>query len=717
MTAPSYSEDRSGPHDAPIASCVDILLGHYQLPWRAADLTGGTGGALPDLAAAADALERAGFAPRLLPGDLRRLKADALPAIVRLANRAAFVLLAIYQDGRLDILEPGDHAIGQSTLGHCEGIGVAEILSAPRAADRARSQPATFDWFWTVVRRHRRLYGEAALCAVLVNICAVSIPLFTLALYDRIIPNGAMASLWALAIGIVLVIAFQSILSFLRGMLLEEAGGRVDARLGDQFVWRLLGIQLTARPKSAGALAAQLRDMESARETVTTNAVVAAIDAVFALIFVAIIYALAGAVALVSLASILLIVATGALFTRRLGDVSHRYQETNAARAAHISETAASLEAIKTLGAESWRLRAWSDVNATALAAGRKLRASSQVNAAVMSSLQQLHTILLLVVGTYEILHGAISMGGLIAASLLSSRAVASASGLANVLGRARQAQASRETLDAIMAAPLEARRGSLSAAQIVARGGVEFADVEFAYPGAHHPALTQISFKLAPGECAALVGRGGAGKSTIARLVAGLYEPARGAVSVGGVDVRQIPRIDLRRALGYVPQDPDIFQGTLYENLIVGAEAVDRDAVLAAAQTTGLHDFAAAHPDGYELAIEERGRNLPGGVRQAVSLTRALLLNPSIIVLDEPTNAMDTFAEQQLVQRLKPICASGKTVLVITHRAAVLDLATRVIVLDGGKIVSDGPRDIVLAPRAPTPASGLRQMQPAHAA
>lgn len=467
---------------AQIAQCINILLNHHKLPWRAGELLGDAGGPLTDLAAAADALQRAGFAPRILPPDLRRLKAEHLPAIVRLANGSVFVLLAMYDDGRLDILEPGHHTTAQSSLDHCDEIGVAELLSAPRAADRLPAQPATLDWFWTIVRRHRRLYGEAALCAVLVNVCAVSIPLFTLALYDRIIPNSAMASLWTLAIGIVLVIGFQSILSFLRGMLLEEAGARVDARLGDQLVWRLLGVQLAARPKAAGALAAQLRDMESARETVTTNAIVAGIDAVFALLFVVVIYALAGAVAFVSLASIVLIVTAGVLFTRRLGAISHRHQATNAVRAAHISETAASLEAIKTLGAENWRLRAWSDVNATALASARRMRATTQVNTAVTSSLQQLHTILLLVVGTYEVLYGTITMGGLIAASLLSSRAVASASGLATVLGRARQARASRETLDAIMAAPIEARRGSLSAAQVLARGGVEFSGVEFAY-------------------------------------------------------------------------------------------------------------------------------------------------------------------------------------------------------------------------------------------
>ncbi len=309
---------------------------------------------------------------------------------------------------------------------------------------------------------------------------------------------------------------------------------------------------------------------------------------------------------------------------------------------------------------------------------------------------QNLVSVLVVVVGVFKIASGDLTTGALIASSLLAARAMSPLSQVASLLVKIHQSTISLASLNKVMHLPLERPVGKTFLSRPELRGEIEFRNVAFAYPGHPHAALNGVSFRISPGERVGIIGRIGSGKSTLARLIAGLYQPTSGAILLDGTDLRQIDPTDLRRNLGYVPQDAFLFFGSVKDNIALSAPHADHRAILKAATIAGVDDFVKRHPDGFDMAVGEHGRFLSGGQREAVTIARALLFDPPILVMDEPTGAMDNSAENRLRERLEPVLAR-KTLLLITHRSSMLASVDRLIVVDGGRIVADGPKDKVL--------------------
>jgi ATP-binding cassette subfamily C protein LapB len=515
--------------------------------------------------------------------------------------------------------------------------------------------------------------------------------------YDRVVPNHAIETLWVLAVGVLTVFVFDFLLRNLRGYFVDSAGRMADVKLASRIFEQVLGLKMAARPASAGAFASNLREFESLRDFFTSATLVALVDLPFVLLFVAVVWLIGGPIALVPGIAIPVVIGVGLVLQLPLNRVVRRSFKDAAQKHGLLVESLNGLETIKAAGAEGRTQHDWERyVGATAGSAMHaRFLASLGINVSALA--QNLVTVGVVVFGVYRIADGDMTVGALVAATIITGRAMAPLAQVAGILTRYHQARAAYEALDQVMALPNERPADVRFLHRPQIHGGIAFQNVSFLYPGAQQPALEQVSFTIRPGERVGLIGRIGSGKTTIEKLVLGLYEPAQGAVLIDGTDLRQIDPADLRRHVGCLLQDVFLFHGTIRDNIALGAPFADDRAVLRAAQLAGVEEFVARHPQGFDLEVGERGERLSGGQRQAVALARALLLDPPILMLDEPTSAMDNDAENRLKQRLGEVL-DGRTLLLVTHRASLLSLVERLIVLDGGRLLADGPKDEVLA-------------------
>ena len=547
-------------------------------------------------------------------------------------------------------------------------------------------------WFWGTLAENAPLYRDVMLAAFLINVFALALPLFTMNVYDRVVPNNALETLWMLAAGVALLLVADVVLRTLRGYFIDLAGSRVDVRLSAYIMERVLGLRLEHRPLSAGSFASNLRSFETIRDFITSATVTAFIDLPFALIFLAVIGWIAWPMILPILFGMLVLVAYALTVHSKMHELSETTYRAGAMRNATLVESLVGLEAIKALGAESVMQRKWetSAQFLTRVAAQLRLLSTSTINGAMW--MQQFVNVVLVVVGVYLIGDKALTLGGLIACTMLASRAMAPIGQIAGLLTQYHNASTALQSLDGILQQPVE--RGA--DANFVTRqhftGDIEFKEVDFTYPGQDIAALRNVSLKIRAGERVAILGRVGSGKTTLEKLILGLYQPTSGAVLVDGIDLRQLDPAELRRNIGYVPQDVMLFFGSLRDNLTIASPAADDAAVLRAARVGGLLEFVNSHPRGFDMAVGERGESLSGGQRQAVAIARAAIDDPPILLMDEPTGSMDHSSEEEIKQRLREY-ASGKTLIVITHRTSLLELVDRIVVIDGGKVVADGPK------------------------
>jgi ATP-binding cassette, subfamily C, bacterial LapB len=531
---------------------------------------------------------------------------------------------------------------------------------------------------------------------VLINAFALASPLFIMNVYDRVVPNRAIETLWVLAFGALTVFLFDFLLRNLRGYFVDSAGKIADIKLAARIFEQVLGIRMAARPASAGAFANNLREFESLRDFFTSASLVTLVDLPFVMFFIAIVWLIGGPIAIVPTVAVPLVIAVGLILQMPLNRVVRRSFGEAAQKHGILVESISGLETIKSIGAEGRMQRDWEQyVGATARSATRaRFLSALGVNFAAFA--QNLVTVWVVIFGVYRIADGLMTVGALVACTIITGRAMAPLAQVAGLLTHYHQARAAYEALNQVMSLPSERPAQVRFVHRPELRGRVEFKNLTFSYPGQKFPALDDVSFAIGAGERVGLIGRIGSGKTTIEKLVLGLYEPERGAVLLDGTDLRQIDPADLRRNIGCVPQDVFLFHGTVRDNITLGAPFADDQAVLQAAQIAGVEDFLARHPLGFDLNVGERGESLSGGQRQAVAVARALLLDPPILLFDEPTSAMDNGAEVRLKQRLEAVLA-GRTLILVTHRASVLSLVERLIVLDAGRIVADGPRDEVL--------------------
>jgi ATP-binding cassette subfamily C protein LapB len=552
-------------------------------------------------------------------------------------------------------------------------------------------------WFWSVIAENRSLYRDVLLAAFLANLFALGMPIFIRIVYDRVISNNATDTLWMLAFGMLMVLVGDLSLRVLRGRFVDLASSRADIKLSAHIMERVLGVRLEQRPASAGSFASSLRSFESVRDFIGSATVIAFIDLPFALVFMAVIAWISPPMLiplLIGGAAMLLYAMAVQGRMHQLADTAHR---AGAQRNATLIEGLVGMETLKALNAESSIQRKWESSVALLARIGVQLRLLSTSATQGSAFVQQMISLAIVIVGVYMIAERELTIGGLIACTMLASRAMVPVGQVAGLLVQYHTASTALTSLDEIMRREVERPEGASFISRGTLRGAIEFREVGFTYPGQDTPALRKVSLTIQPGEHVAILGRVGSGKTTLERLILGLYRPTEGAVLIDGIDQRQLDPAELRRQIGYVQQDVVLFYGTLRDNLTMGAPLADDAAVVRAAEIAGLTELVNNHPRGFDMLVGERGESLSGGQRQGVAIGRAVINDPPILVLDEPTSSMDHSSEEELKRRLGAFCR-GKTLILVSHRVSLLDLVDRIIVMDGGCVVADGTKEHVVA-------------------
>ncbi|UCV04798.1 type I secretion system permease/ATPase [Dechloromonas denitrificans] len=692
-------------HHDPLLDCLVELTRIHGRPSTRAALVAGLplekGALTPSLFGRA--ASRAGLSAKLVRRALDRIDAVLLPAILLLKGEEACVLLGWDESGenaRLLFPETGQGSVLLSRAALASRYTGVAIFSRPHFRfDKRTPQVGEIKlrhWFWGALSDQWQVYRDVLGAALLINVMALAMPLFTMNVYDRVIPNRALETLWVLGLGVVLLIGIDMMLRSLRGYFIDLASARIDMQLSATIMERVLGVRMESRPAAVGAFAANLRSFESVRDFITSASVTAFIDLPFAFLFVFVIAIIAWQLVIPVLLAIVAVAIYAYILQHKMHELSETTYRAGALRNATLIESLTALETIKTQGAESVMQSKWEKSVAFVSRVNNQMRFLSAAATNGAMEIQQLVNVVVVIAGVYLIGDGRLSMGGLIACTMLTSRAVAPLGQMVGLLMQYHNAKVSLASLEQVMTRPVERPADAAFVHRPELKGNIEFRDVEFSYPNCSVTALKGFSCKIAAGEKVVVIGRIGSGKTTLQKLLLGLYQPTGGAVTIDGVDLRQLDPADLRRNIGYVAQDVTLFYGTLRDNIAIGAPYADDATILAAAEAAGLSDFVNRHPDGFEMMIGERGESLSGGQRQGVAIARALLMDPPILLLDEPTSAMDFSSEQQFKQRLKAT-AAHKTVLIVTHRNSLLDLSSRVIVVDDGRIVADGPRDQVI--------------------
>ncbi|MBT3622570.1 MAG: type I secretion system permease/ATPase [Gammaproteobacteria bacterium] len=552
------------------------------------------------------------------------------------------------------------------------------------------------DWFWSTIRKSRGLYAEVLVASLLINLFALVTPLFIMNVYDRVVPNHAIETLWVLASGIAIVFIFDLIMKSLRGYFIDAASKRADITLSAQTFNRVMDIKMSHRPNRVGSFANNLQEFDSFREFFTSTTLVALIDLPFVILFVLLIYLVGGVLAIVPLVAIPMIILAGLALQRPLhGIITETFKES-AAKHAMLIEVLASLDTVKGARAEGVMQKRWETFNAKLAKMGLRSRFLSMSIVNLAQLIQQTSTIAIVAVGVYAIIDGNLSVGGLIACTILTGRCLAPMGQVAGILTRYHHSIAAFNAIDRVMALPVERPAGKSFLHRPSIKGDIEFKEVTFNYRDQQISALSNISFKITEGEKVAIIGRTGSGKTTLQKLIMDYYEPDAGAILVSGTDINQIDPTDLRRNMSYVPQEISLFSGTVRENIVLGTPLATDEAVLEAARVAGILDFLNTHPEGFDLEVGERGERLSGGQRQGIAIARAVINRAPILVLDEPTASIDNTAEMLFLKHFFEY-AKNRTLLLVTHKTSMLSLVDRLIVLNDGKIIADGPRDEVL--------------------
>ena len=647
------------------------------------------------------AAARAGLQGRVLARELDAISALNLPVLLLLNDGRSAVLQRWGEDGRALILpcEAGGgeqwierEALAQAYTGHA-------LFARPRhTLENLRSPllPRVDAWFRDTLRHSRWLYGDALLASLLINLLGLMVPLFVMQTYDRVVPNQALSTLWMLVAGLFIGTAFELVLRMVRANLLDQAGKKTDLILSATLFERITGMAMKAKPATIGGFAQSIHDFQGLREFLTAVTLTSIIDLPFVALMLLVIGLLGGWLVLIPLIAFPLAVGFALLIQARLRDTVQKSLSLGAVRQALLIETLGGLETLKACGAESERQYQWEHTNGAIARLDAHARNLSSLATNGTLFIQQFCGMATIVAGVYSIIAGNLTVGALVASYMLGSRVLAPLGQIAGLITRYQQAQLTMRSTDALMALPQERQTEQQALEHTTLKGGLALSHVSFRYPGQTSPALQDVNLTIKPGERIGIIGRSGSGKSTLGRLLMGFHHPDEGQVLLDNLDLRQLDIADLRSQLGYVAHDLPLLAGSLRDNLTLGARHVSDARMLEVAELTGVSELARQHPHGFDRPVGERGQLLSGGQRQAVLLARALLLEPPILILDEPTSHMDNSSEEQLRQRLLS-WVPGKTLLLVTHRTSMLNLVDRLLVLDNGKIVADGPKDAVI--------------------
>lgn len=651
------------------------------------------------------AASRAGFASTLVRKGLDQISPLVLPCILMLRGKKACILQSFSEDKKMANIITPDLSTGASTIETSklkdEYLGYAYYLKrefVPEDTSSTKLIDAGNDhWFWGTLKRSKKIYFDVVVASFIINLFVLASPLFTMNVYDRVVPNNAVETLWVLALGVSVVYGIDLFLKFVRSYFLEVAGKKSDIIMSSILFERVMDMKFSNKPKSVGSFASNLKEFDTVRNFFSSASLAAIVDLPFAAIFLIVTYFIGSYLVLVPIVIMIAILCYTFFIKDPLQNAIKSTFEASAAKNGILIESLSSLETIKTLGASGHVQWSWEE--ATGEIANRSIKSKIITTSitTVTSFLVQLNTIAIIVLGVYMIQDTHLTMGGLIAAVMLSSRAIAPMGQVASLAANFEQTKTAYQSLSKIMEMPVERPEGKKFVRRNSFDGKIEFKNVSFTYPDTTKGSLDRINFVIQPGEKVGIIGKNGSGKTTLQKIILGLYAPTEGSVLIDGIDINQIDPADLRRNIGYVPQDVVLFKGTVRENIVQKAPYVDDMQIIKAAKVSGVDEYVNAHPLGFDMPVFERGDGISGGQRQSIAVARAFLLDSPIILLDEPTNSLDNTVESKLKVNLKTNTIN-KTMLLVTHRTSMLDLVDRLIVMDNGKILLDGPRDEVLA-------------------
>ena len=648
------------------------------------------------------ALDQVGMRGQSIQRRLKGWRAAQLPAILELSDDRAAVLLEtrgadglVYAPGIADPMWVGLDQLESAFTG--SAVVVEADPTRERAGERPWDKASRQHWFWSEVHKVRGEFWPVMLAALVVNLLALAVPLFTMNVYDRVIPNKAIPTLWVLAVGVLLALSFDFVLRLARSQLVDEIGRKLDARYSQKLFEKVMNLPMAERQGSTGAFAKRVSEYENVRDFFASTSVVLVVDIAFMLVFLVVIAVLAGWLVMVPLVGIALTLLAGISLQRAMGRAAIDAQADSSLQHSVLVESISGIETLKAARAEGQMLGRWRRYAAMSATTQERMRRLTSIAVNLASVAQQLMSVGLVIGGFYLFNDGKITMGAIIAIVMLAGRAMSPIGQFAFLVTRAKQAMTTLDSLQTMMEAPDERHLAARSMAPEVRGGQIELSKASFRYPGAARDSLDGIELKIMPGERIGIIGRVASGKSTLGRLLCGLYGPTDGIMTVDGIDSRQFHPHQLREAFRFVGQDAELFSGTVRDNLMLGAPRADDQQLIDAVVRSGADIFLSRDAAGFDLPVGERGSRLSGGQRSLLVLARALVTPSRLLFLDEPTGAMDTQTELYFIDHLKSALAPDQTLLVSTHRHNMLSICDRLIVIDAGRILADGPRDEVL--------------------
>lgn len=687
----------------PLLDCLVLLSKYFHNPYTADSIAAGL--PITDNAMTPELFQRAakriGISSRFVKRSLNKIPDMVLPAVLLLKDKQACVLLEIDRTKKIAKVFRPETGEGEVilTLAELESsfTGYSFFVRPLYQFDKRSTKADEVErkkghWFWGTVAGSWRIYRDVFIASLLINVFAVASPLFVMNVYDRVVPNNAFDTLWVLAIGASVVYLFDFLLRSLRSYFIDIAGKKSDVLISASIFSRVNNITMASRPKSVGAFAKNLQEFESIRDFITSASITTLVDIPFMFLIVGVIWLIAGPVGYIPIITIALIILYSLIVQIPLRRSIEESQKTASQKNAVLIESLYNAESVKLNNAEGVFQTQWENAVGNIADWGVKTRQLSQSCSSFAMVAQQLTTVVIVIVGVYQISEGLMSMGALVASVMLTGRALGPMAQVASLATRYNQAKSAFSSLNEIMSSPVENPDDVKFVHRPVFKGDFQFEAVNFSYPDQEQAAITDVNINIRQGEKVAIIGRIGSGKSTLGKLMTGLYTPNSGAIRIDGVDIRQVNPTDLRRNVGSVSQDVNLFYGSIKDNIVMGVPYMEDDAIIRAADLSGVSEFANRKPSGLDSIVGERGALLSGGQRQSIAIARALLFDPPILILDEPTASMDNTTESRMKRRLTE-AVKDKTLILITHKASMLDMVDRIIVMDNGRLIADGPK------------------------
>ncbi|RXK13546.1 type I secretion system permease/ATPase [Halarcobacter mediterraneus] len=649
-----------------------------------------------------ESAKRIGLVCKTVKRKITKLTKLALPAVLLLEKNRSCVLLDYDEEsGIAKVILPGlSSGETEMTLEKLNSEYTGELIiikpefNFNNRVEKDIMVDSPREWFWGTLFRNKGIYKQVILVSLFINLFILATPLFTMNVYDRVLPNNAIETMWALFIGISLVMLFDFILKILRSYFLGIASTRTDTIISNKIFNHVLNIKINSKPASTGQFVSRLQSFESVREFFTSATIAAFVDFPFVIIFIIVIFYISGPLAYITIATVLISILVSWYMQRPLKTIIEKSVKEEQLKQTTLIEAVTGLEIIKSVRAQNRMRTNWEESVNKTIHYTDKGHFLSQSITFFTAFISQFSNIAIVAGGVYLASEGEVTMGAIIASMILNGRVIAPVSQLVGLIIKFDKTMLSLSNLDEVMKMPVEKENKTYINRPIL-KGKIELKDVNFAYKDQNHQTLKNINLTIKEGEKVGILGKIGSGKSTLLKLIMNLYEPTSGSVLVDELDTRQIDPIDLRRAMGCVPQEPFLFMGTIKDNITIGEQYVADEELLKVSKIAGLDEFLGKHEAGFDLMVGERGEGLSGGERQSVTLARALISNPNIIMLDEPTNSMDRQTEKAFINKIEKII-EDKTLIVVTHKTSILQLVERIIIVENGQIVFDGPKEEV---------------------